>query len=49
MESKFCKESRIVKTSHVMPLDTNFHHTLFGGKLMPYIDDVASLSATRHS
>jgi acyl-CoA hydrolase len=49
MDAKHCGESRIVKTSHVMPPDTNFHHTLFGGKLMSYIDDVASLSATRHS
>lgn len=49
MEAKFCRESRIVKTSHVFPPDTNTHGTLFGGKLMSYIDDVASLSATRHS
>ncbi|MEW9669979.1 acyl-CoA thioesterase [Ammoniphilus sp. 3BR4] len=49
MEPKSCRESRIVKTSHVMPPDTNLHDTLFGGKLMSYIDDVASLSATRHS
>lgn len=49
MEPKRCRESRIVKTSHVMPPDTNLHDTLFGGKLMSYIDDVASLSATRHS
>jgi len=49
MEAKYCKESRIVKMSHVLPPDTNTHGTLFGGKLMSYIDDVASLSATRHS
>ncbi|HJV45148.1 MAG TPA: acyl-CoA thioesterase [Bacillota bacterium] len=49
MEAKYCRDSRIVKTSHVMPPDTNLHDTLFGGKLMSYIDDVASLSATRHS
>lgn len=49
MEAKYCRDSRIVKTSHVFPPDTNTHGTLFGGKLMSYIDDVASLSATRHS
>ena len=48
-ESKFCKESFVVKTSIVLPPDTNYHGTLFGGKLMAYIDDVASISAMRHS
>ncbi|RKD24962.1 acyl-CoA thioesterase [Ammoniphilus oxalaticus] len=49
MEAKYCRESRIVRTSHVFPPDTNTLGTLFGGKLMAYIDDVGSLSATRHS
>ncbi|AKO93240.1 MULTISPECIES: acyl-CoA thioesterase [Priestia] len=46
---KYCKESLVVRTSRVFPLDTNNHNTLFGGKLMSYIDDVASISAARHS
>ncbi len=46
---KYCKESKVVKTSRVFPLDTNNHQTLFGGKLMSYIDDIASISAARHS
>lgn len=33
-ETRFCKESKVVKTSRVFPLDTNNHNTLFGGKLM---------------
>ncbi|WP_102349060.1 acyl-CoA thioesterase [Bacillus sp. Marseille-P3661] len=48
-ESKFCRESFVVKTSIVFPLDTNSHGTMFGGKLMAYIDDVAAISAIRHS
>ncbi|EPZ45075.1 acyl-CoA thioesterase [Alicyclobacillus acidoterrestris] len=48
-EAKYCNESRVVKTSHVLPPDTNVHNTLFGGRLMAYIDDCASLSATRHA
>ncbi|WAH43280.1 acyl-CoA thioesterase [Alicyclobacillus fastidiosus] len=48
-EAKYCNESRVVKTSHVFPPDTNVHNTLFGGRLMGYIDDCASLSATRHA
>jgi len=47
-EAKYCKESRCVKISHVFPTDLNDHRTLFGGKLMAYIDDIASISAARH-
>jgi acyl-CoA hydrolase len=47
--AKTCKESLVIKTSRVFPLDTNHHNTLFGGKLMSYIDDVASISAAKHS
>lgn len=46
---KYCKESLVIKTSRVFPIDTNNHNTLYGGKLMFYIDDVASISAARHS
>lgn len=49
MEEKFCKDSFVVKTSLVFPPDTNSHGTLFGGKLMAYIDDVAAISAMRHA
>lgn len=49
MSEKYCKESFVVKTSIVLPPDTNNYGTLFGGKLMEYIDDVAAISAMRHS
>jgi len=49
MDKKMSRESRVVKTSRVFPTHTNSHHTLFGGLLMSYIDDVASISASRHS
>ena len=49
IESKYCKESLVIKTSIVLPPDTNTHGTLFGGKLMAYIDDVAAISAVRHA
>ncbi|MBC1935465.1 acyl-CoA thioesterase [Listeria grandensis] len=45
---KFCKDSLVIKTSRVFPSDTNNHNTLFGGRLMTYIDDTASISASRH-
>lgn len=49
MERKSCSNSLVVKTAHVLPPDTNAYGTLFGGKLMAYIDDVAALSAVRHA
>src|SRR5699024_5689738 len=32
-----------------LPPDTNAYGTLFGGKLMAYMDDVAVIAAVRHS
>ncbi|MFD3449737.1 acyl-CoA thioesterase [Microbacteriaceae bacterium 4G12] len=49
MEPKTCKESKAIKTSRVFPNDTNNYNTLFGGRLMSWIDDIASISAARHS
>lgn len=47
MEKKFIKETRCFKTARVFPTDVNNHNTLFGGKLMSYIDDIASISASK--
>ncbi|MFC4558156.1 acyl-CoA thioesterase [Virgibacillus kekensis] len=49
MDAKPCTTSLTVKTSHVLPPDTNTHGTLFGGKLMAHIDDVAAIAAVRHA
>ncbi|AIQ51179.1 MULTISPECIES: acyl-CoA thioesterase [Paenibacillus] len=45
---KYSRESRVFKTGRVFPNDVNNHKTLFGGKLMSIIDEVASISAMRH-
>ncbi|MFA1821792.1 acyl-CoA thioesterase [Virgibacillus oceani] len=49
MDEKPCSYSLAVKTSHVLPPDTNSHGTLFGGRLMAYVDDVAAIAAVRHA
>lgn len=49
MEAKPCLYSLTVKTGYVLPPDTNTLGTLFGGKLMSYIDDVAAIAAAKHS
>ncbi|MDQ6418068.1 acyl-CoA thioesterase [Paenibacillus sp. LHD-117] len=36
-------------TQLIFPLDTNQHDTMFGGKLMEYMDKVAAISAMRHA
>lgn len=48
MEKKM-SESYTVKNANVLPPDTNNHGTLYGGRLLEYIDDVASIAARRHS
>ncbi|HHT7190662.1 acyl-CoA thioesterase [Bacillus cereus group sp. Bc222] len=49
MKMKLMRESKVTKTLHVFPSDLNNHHTLFGGKLLADIDNIASISATKHS
>ncbi len=49
MEPKYCSESRVIRTSRVFPNDVNNHNTLFGGRLMSDVDQIASISAARHS
>lgn len=49
MEGKPCSNSLTVKTSYVMPPDTNTYGTMFGGKLMAHIDDTAAIAAMRHA
>ena len=48
-QAKFCRESRAIKASMVLPSDTNNYNTMFGGKVMFYIDDIAAIAATRHA
>ena len=49
MKTKSVKESRAIKAAMVLTPDANHHGTMFGGKVMAYIDDIAALCATRHA
>ncbi|WNS78313.1 acyl-CoA thioesterase [Domibacillus sp. DTU_2020_1001157_1_SI_ALB_TIR_016] len=49
MNAKYCRESKVIRTTRVFPSDVNNHNTLFGGRLMNHLDQVASTSAARHS
>ncbi len=48
-KARFCRESRTVKTLMVLPPDTNNYGTMFGGRVMYHIDDIAAIAATRHA
>ncbi len=48
MDAKKMSQSRTVKAMLVLPPDSNVLGTMFGGKVMSYIDDIASISASRH-
>ncbi|ASS76448.1 acyl-CoA thioesterase [Tumebacillus algifaecis] len=47
--SKPSSESRTSMTDLVFPPDTNHHKTIFGGKVMAYVDKIACIAAMRHS
>lgn len=48
MKAKTAKESLTVQTQVVLPNDTNVMGNLFGGRLLQWMDIVASISAHRH-
>ncbi|WP_026962120.1 acyl-CoA thioesterase [Alicyclobacillus herbarius] len=49
MEAKPVRLSRTILTDLILPPDTNNLGTMFGGRVMAYIDKVASVAAMRHS
>ena len=48
MQGKKTRESHTILTDIVLPPDTNYHGTIFGGNVMAYIDKVATIAAMRH-
>ncbi|WP_041695106.1 acyl-CoA thioesterase [Alicyclobacillus acidocaldarius] len=49
MEPRPARLSRTYMTDLVLPPDTNQFGTIFGGKVMAYIDKIAAISAMRHA
>lgn len=41
-------QSRTIRTSLVLPPDTNHYDHIFGGKILAYIDEVAGIAAMKH-
>lgn len=48
MKSRKAIETLAITTKLVLPNDTNPHNNLFGGKLLAWMDEIASVSAHRH-
>ncbi|MCG3399957.1 acyl-CoA thioesterase [Staphylococcus massiliensis] len=46
---KSMKAAKSYKSRQVFPQDTNHHHTMFGGTLMENIDEIAAITAMKHS
>lgn len=49
MKAKPMKESQAIQMRLVLPPDTNHMDTIFGGKVLAYIDEIAGISAMKHS
>ncbi len=47
-EAKTPSDSRVEMTEIVLPGDTNAHGTIFGGKVVQWIDIAAAVAAMRH-
>ncbi|MEM0156072.1 MAG: acyl-CoA thioesterase [Thermoplasmataceae archaeon] len=48
MDSKKCEESFSTMERLVLPADTNIFNALYGGRLVEWIDNVASIVAIKH-
>ena len=42
-------QSRTIQTKLILPPDTNHHPTIFGGKVLSYIDEIAAITAMKHA
>ncbi|QYR19023.1 acyl-CoA thioesterase [Paenibacillus sp. sptzw28] len=49
LESKPASASRSTMVQLIFPSDTNYHGTMFGGKVMEYMDKIAAITSMRHA
>lgn len=41
-------QSRTIQTKLILPPDTNHHHSIFGGRVLAYIDEIAAIASMKH-
>lgn len=49
LEIRPMSHSRTIQTKLVLPPDTNHLQTIFGGNVLAYIDEIAAITAMKHS
>src|SRR5690625_5525745 len=49
MDKSLIKDTKTTQTRLVLPPDTNHLDTIFGGKILAYIDEIAALTAMKHA
>jgi acyl-CoA hydrolase len=49
MNAKTIKESKVESVELIQPSDLNVNNTLFGGRLVSFVDEVAAICAYRHT
>lgn len=49
LEALPMSHSRTVQTHLVLPPDTNHMNTIFGGKVLAYIDEIAAITSMKHA
>lgn len=42
-------QSKTIQTHLVLPPDTNHHQSIFGGKVLAYIDEIAAIASMKHA
>jgi acyl-CoA hydrolase len=49
MKEILMKDSKVMQTKLVLPLDTNNLGTMFGGRVLAFIDEMAAIVSMKHS
>lgn len=42
-------KSKTIQTRLILPPDTNHHGSIFGGKVLAYVDEIASIASMKHT
>ena len=48
IEGRPCRNSHVEMTELVLPPDTNYHGTVFGGRILQWIDIAGAIASQRH-
>ncbi|QUG43570.1 acyl-CoA thioesterase [Psychrobacillus sp. INOP01] len=49
MNTNPMSQSRTIQTHLILPPDTNHHETIFGGRVLAFIDEIAAISSMKHA